>query len=90
MSHHHVVCTAKRPMYVPAQVEVFIRVLLGQSWAPEMLHKWQLRLRAVTCNLWLPCRMWLEAIHRLDLTADPVLVQATIANFQRVAEDRAR
>eukprot|EP00438_Fugacium_kawagutii_P030573 Skav204373 [mRNA] locus=scaffold1480:36807:37379:+ [translate_table: standard] len=74
---------------MPAQVEVFIRVLLEQSWAPELLHKWQLRLRAMTRNLWLPCRLWFEAIHDIDFTAEPVRVQATIAAWQRIVKDNA-
>lgn len=77
-------------MLLPAQVEVFMRVLLEQSWALEVHHKWQLRLRVMTRSLWLPRRLWFEAIHGLDLAADPARVQAAIASLRRTRKDGAR
>lgn len=72
------------------QVEVFIRVLLEQSWAPEVLHKWQLRLRVMARSLCLPCRLWFEAVHGLDLTEDPARVQAAVVNLQGVVQNNCR
>ena len=64
------------------QVEAFVRALLDQSLPLGKLSDWQTHLRAVSCKVWLPRRLWYEAVHHLDLTVSRGEVQANVSRLR--------
>ena len=64
------------------EVETFARMLRAEALSLDVLDRWQRRLRCQSKRLWLPRRVWVDYLHRIDLTASVADIRRALAELQ--------
>ena len=67
------------------EVETFARMLRAEALSLDALYVWQQRLRSQSKRLWLPRRVWVDYLHRIDLTASVADIRRALPSSSRPA-----